>query len=1729
MDNWDPIKESFEDISFNSYNQGVGKDLAESGYKKRIQLYVTNIPPTLGKEGFANLFSEYGKVLDAVVFSSQTHKGQYGFVTMEKTEEAALAIEKLNKRILERTYTLNVSIALTKDEKEKRKKLRSEMDYKSSSKEKDDVSSVRSYSSRTTGSSSARDSLSRNFSGQTSDRSERQSLSKTALEDERKSINPVGSIGRGQLGALINKESILFQKDRGSQNVGRGRGAPFGHQDEVGQTPTGLTSLIGLSGNVHNTGHKDGTSIMKSFLAPGAKINEVPNEKLCLYCHKEGCVNLCSRCKLYYCSPDCQKKDWPKHKSICAIVGEARSEARDTTMPQKHDKGDFPETDVDAGQSNMLRTKGNKSNRTYESDSEFGSRKKSGRFKTFKKDRESSAKSFHKQNRNSAPQAEEDKFPYNCVTLNKGDEGQGFVTYYETPNKFWIILQAYLVEQEEHTNLMASTLQAACNAPVQPKIGDLYGTLHLGEWKRVKVESMKGQEVVAFYIDYGYSDTVKIENLRLLTPDTLALPAQAVCCSVHKFTSNIVNDKACLAIKQWFGKPMTKCLKFKVMAVENSVYEMQLFIDKESVTDMLASKGLSHCLTEQQKKPANSFSSFKSKVAEGSQRLMVTSLKDGRNDLKRGDEIQVLFTDITSVDQFAALNKDSHIHIPLITELMQQEETRSKVAYRPVAGELVIAKFSGDQCWYRCQVLHVDEENCALYFIDFGNSEIQSLDNIRQATSEKVLEIPVLALKCALYGVKVPDNISADCVDKEFKSILNDFQKEECTSTLLVKENAAKLMVDVLSKTRKSLSDELNKRLVELSAEKLQQLKKRNNNRGSSRLSDSVPQACKLAQSSLKTEVATDIKTESLPLGQKIRVNVSFVNNCSDFYVRLDSNNEKFKSMMKDLNESISSAPAVARPSVGCFAGVKFSVDHVWYRGRVEKMYGDECQVLFIDYGNTERMLVSSLREIPQGLDSLPAQAIHCQLDGKPEMFTTQAHDKFKKFVENEMVDIQVLRQDQNGFSVQMFAPDGADILALLVGAYKVIPEEAPKKISNLVLENKVPLKVECVNMMSASQFYVQVCDHVTSIAESMIGLNKRLQDKAEVLRTVSVGDFVASGFSQDEEPIWYRVRVDGVRGDKCSVFFVDYGNSEETLKSSLRKLSEEDFILPACTIKCRLNGCTRADAEMDKKFATLGQNMIDSIQVVSQTADEYIVDVLDCDGKCITEMFLPKALPQTKQEVKMEKTSPVTGVKEHCIDQMTLPNTAELVPVFVTHIDSCSSIYVCRRDLNFESDLLELMIELNKVSGSMPLVKDLKVGMKCAARFSQDSSWYRAQVLEILNSVTAVVQFIDFGNCEETLRADLRVLDPSFTKLPQQAIRCCLFGYETQLGSHSPPSSPELMKKLKADLLEQQVNIKIVKQIADTWVVSIENEHGESISGVYQPPSSVSVPVPLLSDLITETPSEREFDVIFCHIESFSEFYCQRLKHEEVLELQMLGEKIAEDVAQLAAVGEPIVNGVYASEFYGSWYRCVVLELHSTKALIKYIDYGNVELKEISELRPLSSERLSLPVRLIKCKLYGVEPVYPQWKSPEVVEYIEILRQRHAHLVIREEEEDMYHVSLFLLEGSEKVNVAADLVGIKVAKFIAQTISPPKASPTPKQTVSPVKIVSPQKAVTPQKVMAPQQAVAPLQIRGPQPALSPKQLFEEKDEEDEDEIQQKIEELQRQLALAKLKKKTKN
>lgn len=180
-----------------------------------------------------------------------------------------------------------------------------------------------------------------------------------------------------------------------------------------------------------------------------------------------------------------------------------------------------------------------------------------------------------------------------------------------------------------------------------------------------------------------------------------------------------------------------------------------------------------------------------------------------------------------------------------------------------------------------------------------------------------------------------------------------------------------------------------------------------------------------------------------------------------------------------------------------------------------------------------------------------------------------------------------------------------------------------------------------------------------------------------------------------------------------------------------------------------------------------------------------------------------------------------------------TLPANGEPVKAVVTHIDSFSRLFLACKVVT------ELMIQLYQSADSLPPLKNPAVGAACAAQYSQDNTWYRARIIGIKSPKTCIVQFLDYGNSEETSMSNLRELGPDLSKLPAQAICCCLFGYEQEIGlaaSHRPSSSAaELINKLRLELLEKPVTVRVVDRKSDTWIVKLENEHGECMSTKYK------------------------------------------------------------------------------------------------------------------------------------------------------------------------------------------------------------------------------------------------------------------------------------------------------
>eukprot|EP01111_Echinosteliopsis_oligospora_P009258 TRINITY_DN2685_c0_g2_i5.p1 TRINITY_DN2685_c0_g2~~TRINITY_DN2685_c0_g2_i5.p1 ORF type:complete len:1028 (-),score=381.77 TRINITY_DN2685_c0_g2_i5:46-3129(-) len=77
---------------------------------------------------------------------------------------------------------------------------------------------------------------------------------------------------------------------------------------------------------------------------------------------------------------------------------------------------------------------------------------------------------------------------------------------------------------------------------------------------------------------------------------------------------------------------------------------------------------------------------------------------------------------------------------------------------------------------------------------------------------------------------------------------------------------------------------------------------------------------------------------------------------------------------LTELSTSESSVSDV-RPKVGDIVRAQFSEDKQWYRAKVTSVFGDSASVLYIDYGNSEKLPLNKLKPLPKAYTTLPPQA----------------------------------------------------------------------------------------------------------------------------------------------------------------------------------------------------------------------------------------------------------------------------------------------------------------------------------------------------------------------------------------------------------------------------------------------------------------------------------------------------------------------------------------------------------------------------------------------------------------------------------------------------------------------------------------------------------------------------------------------------------------------------------
>ena len=132
----------------------------------------------------------------------------------------------------------------------------------------------------------------------------------------------------------------------------------------------------------------------------------------------------------------------------------------------------------------------------------------------------------------------------------------------------------------------------------------------------------------------------------------------------------------------------------------------------------------------------------------------------------------------------------------------------------------------------------------------------------------------------------------------------------------------------------------------------------------------------------------------------------------------------------------------------------------------------------------------------------------------------------------------------------------------------------------------------------------------------------------------------------------------------------------------------------------------------------------------------------------------------------------------------------------------------------------------------------EVKPGVVCAAKFTEDDNWYRARVLNSANETTWWVHFIDYGNKEVVECEHIRKLDGSLYQYPPLAIH-------SQIKKISPAFWQQLEDSKKdrflANIDQREFNVlfELYDDASAKFLVSLTDTSGEDVLKLLTKPAS--------------------------------------------------------------------------------------------------------------------------------------------------------------------------------------------------------------------------------------------------------------------------------------------------
>lgn len=338
------------------------------------------------------------------------------------------------------------------------------------------------------------------------------------------------------------------------------------------------------------------------------------------------------------------------------------------------------------------------------------------------------------------------------------------------------------------------------------------------------------------------------------------------------------------------------------------------------------------------------------------------------------------------------IDEDAVIYVQVLGKDIETYKTVKEVltdtySKRPVqqgklmrVGQACIARYSYDGMYYRATILRADEKGIEVRFVDYGTVEYVNPDFI--FTDLMFEELPKLCLEVEFYGLKpfsstgkwslkALDELHSMLVEHNCSMVVKQKPTEDARAKVLLFLPDKVAMYDFMLETGIALRKE----------EEPMEPREMTPRADVQEAPELVP--CPYEPTALPESGVFPVLVTHLEGVTGGSVQLSKVAHASNQEQKeMNEAVDSFRAMAQELQSVAEDCPPLVHASVGTPCICKYSYDKKWYRALVTAVRKKKVTVLYVDFGNSEKVSLSKLVALPEKFRSLPMHATTCRFHG---------------------------------------------------------------------------------------------------------------------------------------------------------------------------------------------------------------------------------------------------------------------------------------------------------------------------------------------------------------------------------------------------------------------------------------------------------------------------------------------------------------------------------------------------------------------------------------------------------------------------------------------------------------------------------------------------------------------------------------------------------------------------